>query len=250
MEQVSFKEIQTKVVSNNFKNIQLGSFNDKAFIFDLDGVITDTTNFHYFAWFQAFNALPKLINKPSIDINKKIYDDVIDGAPREKTIRKIMCLFGIKCSRSDVFEISQYKNKKYMSFIRKNGIHLFKDTIDLIAVLKRFGSKLGVATSSKNGHEILKMAKLEHFFDFIATGQEILTLGLEPKPAPDIFNLVIKQLGTDIKNVFIFEDSHVGLRSAIATGCKNIIYADRKSININLRFKYRLENVTRVLDLL
>ena len=244
------EEIHDSALSSDFKNYQIGRQDDKAFIFDLDGVITDTTIFHYLAWATTFNALPDLIGKPSIDVSREIYDEVIDGAPREETIRNILRLFGVTCSSKDVEVISMYKNSQYMTFVRKNGISLFRDSLDLISNLKRLGSKLGVATSSKNGLEILKIARISQYFDFIATGKEIQRLGLKPKPSPDIFNLVIDKLGIGKENVFLFEDSRVGLLSAIATGCENIIYTDRKSINMDLSFKYKFTNLTKVLNLL
>ena len=72
---------------------------------------------------------------------------------------------------------------------------------------------------------------------------------LNPKPSPDIFNLVVKKLEADIDDIFIMEDSKVGLKSAIATNCKNVIYADRKSLDFDLNFRYRFTDLTDVLDL-
>ena len=236
-------------ISSNLKTSKLSRVVKNTYIFDLDGVITDTTKFHYLAWNKAFKALKSLIGKPGIKIDEKIYNEIIDGAPRKETIKNILMLHGIKFSNEDVTVISHYKNKEYMTLVRKNGVFLYKDAIDLIKVLKQIGAKLGVATSSKNGHEILQMARISHYFDFVASGEEIEGLKLNPKPSPDIFNLVIKKLGSDIEDVFILEDSKVGLSSAIATGCRNVIYADRKTLNLNLGFRYRLTDLTDILDL-
>ena len=236
-------------ISNNLKTSKINGVGRNSYIFDLDGVITDTTKFHYSAWAKAFKDLRNLIGKPGIKINENIYNNIIDGAPRCETIKNILMLHGITFSNEDVAAIAYYKNKEYMSLVRKKGVFLYKDAIDLIKGLSQIGAKMGVATSSKNGHEILKMARISHYFDFIASGEEIECLKLKPKPSPDIFNLVIKKLGSDIEDVFILEDSKVGLSSAIATGCKNVIYADRKNLNLNLGFRYRLTNLTDILNI-
>ncbi len=249
VKQNNTKEFDKNRTSGALKSHNFNKIINHAFIFDLDGVITDTTQSHYLAWAKTFKNLPVLIDKPGIEINGRIYDDIIDGAPRVETIKNLLKLFNIKFSNKDLDNISLYKNKEYQSLIRENGVFLYKDAVDLITRLRSCGTKLGVASSSKNGHEILKMAKIEHYFDYIATGKEIDLYDLNPKPSPDIFNLVVKKLEVDIDDIFIMEDSKVGLRSAIATNCKNVIYADRKSLDIDLNYRYRFTNLTDVLDL-
>ena len=216
-------------------------------IFDLDGVITKTTEIHFKAWKKAFTNLHSIIKKPNIKISKKHYLDIIDGAPRLNAIEKILTKYNIFHTISDIEKISKYKNDTFLKEIRNRNVPLYPDALKLIkSIRNNYNSKIAIATSSKNGHEIVKKAKINHLFDFCITGIEVDQLGLKPKPSPDIFLYAMQLLNAQKKNVYIFEDSSTGLRAALKTGCANVVYADRNNNKLNLKYHHRLSNLYEI----
>ena len=63
------------------------------------------------------------------------------------------------------------------------------------------------------GH-LERLELIEHF-SAIACGNEVA----RPKPAPDVYRAVIKQLDLDPRNAVALEDSPLGVRAAKAAGC-------------------------------
>ncbi|CCO11978.2 beta-phosphoglucomutase domain protein [Carnobacterium maltaromaticum LMA28] len=60
----------------------------KGFIFDLDGVITDTAEYHYLAWRE-------LANKLGISIDRK-FNEQLKGISRTDSLEKILNYGGKK----------------------------------------------------------------------------------------------------------------------------------------------------------
>ena len=82
----------------------------------------------------------------------------------------------------------------------------------------RRNHKLGLVTTAKkaNVHDILEYHQLVGFFDLIVTGDDVPA----SKPAPDPYQLALKLLSIRPENAFAFEDSDVGVESALNAGLR------------------------------
>ena len=94
----------------------------------------------------------------------------------------------------------------------------FPHTIDMIKEAKDRGVQVAIASSSKNAKKILKKAQLIDLFDdhLIIDGIVREEMGLNGKPAPDIFVEAAKRMGVPVHRAVVFEDASSGVAAGRA----------------------------------
>lgn len=175
----------------------------KGLIFDMDGVIIDSSQVIYDIW---------------NDYLKKNYDKTI---PKED--------FGLNFGRSSR-DFVEYFIKKYhlnttfdkmMPILRKdyydliNRIHLKKGVKENIPILKK-KYKIALATGAHKEYATLTMKKLHasKYFAYIIGGDEVK----QAKPEPDIFLKAAENLGVKPNECIVIEDAILGIRAAKRAG--------------------------------
>src|SRR5690606_14617017 len=78
------------------------------------------------------------------------------------------------------------------------------------------GLKLAVITSSRNGERILWAAGVLDRFDVKIDGNDLARLGVQGKPAPDIFLRAAAQLGVSPNRAAVVEDAISGVQAGRA----------------------------------
>lgn len=98
---------------------------------------------------------------------------------------------------------------------------------ELLQYCKDNGIKAGIATSNSRElvENVVKMRKLEPYFDCIMTGCDVA----KGKPAPDIYLAVAQRLGVLPENCLVFEDIIPGILSGKAAGMKVCAVYDKYS---------------------
>ena len=179
----------------------------KAVLFDLDGVIVDTSNHHFLAW-------KKLCLKFGHNLTET-ENEFIKGLSREESLIKIIDFANLSFSEEKFNQYLIKKNSYYLDLINsispKNilpGVKIF------LKYLKKKSIKTSLCSSSKNAKLVLKKLDLISFFDFIIDGNDI-TMG---KPNPEIFLTASKKLKTKPKNCLVFEDAQSGIDAANNAG--------------------------------
>ncbi len=91
----------------------------------------------------------------------------------------------------------------------------FQHTIDLIIEAKELGVNVAVASSSKNAKKILKKAGLFDLFEehLIIDGIVREEMGLNGKPAPDIFVEAAQRMDVPVHRAIVFEDAISGVEA-------------------------------------
>jgi len=91
----------------------------------------------------------------------------------------------------------------------------FQHTIEMIKEAKEKGIKVAIASSSKNAKKVLKKAQLFDLFDehLIIDGIVREEMGLNGKPAPDIFVEAAKRMGVPVHRTIVFEDAASGVEA-------------------------------------
>ena len=79
-----------------------------AFIFDLDGVITDTAEYHYLAW-------KELANKIGIEIDRE-FNETLKGVNRMESLERIL-IHGKKQNDFTIEEKEKMANDKNMYYV-------------------------------------------------------------------------------------------------------------------------------------
>lgn len=185
----------------------MGSF--KAFVFDLDGVITETSEYHYLAW-------KKLANEMGMDFDRQ-FNENLKGVSRIESLERILA----HCGREDDYtqeeklRLSEKKNEMYKNMIR--GItpgDLFKGILELLEKLKGMGIKIAIGSVSKNAPAIIKGLGIGEYIDYIVDVDKIK----RGKPAPDIFLNAAEVLNVKPEECVGIEDAEVGIMAIKSAG--------------------------------
>ena len=171
----------------------------KGAIFDLDGVLVNTVPLHFKAWEKMFAGYGKSFTFQ--DYKKKV-----DGIPRLDGARAILKDFSVQQLEKATHEKQEY----FLEFLEREGVEVFKDTLNLIKELKANNIKVAVISSSKNCLSVLKKANIYNLFDVIIPGGEVK----KGKPNPGVFLLACKKLNFLPSECIVFEDSVLGIEAA------------------------------------
>ena len=201
----------------------------EAFIFDLDGVITDTAHYHYLAWKELGKTL-------GIEIDEK-FNETLKGISRLESLEKIL-VYGKRekdFAESEKLNMATNKNNYYISFIKNlTPKDILPGIKKLLEDIKSNNIKIGLASASKNALMVLENLNLISYFDFIADAGECRN----SKPAPDIFLMAANGLGVDPVNCIGIEDSGAGIESINIAGMYSVGVGDFKTLK---KSKYLVE---------
>ncbi len=145
-----------------------------AAIFDLDGVIVDTAEFHYQAW-------KRLANELEIPFDRQA-NHQLRGVDRISSLKIILVNAG--CPLDNLQEFADHKNEYYKQSISAiTPTDLLPGLLELFKTLRSQGILVGVASSSKNAKAVINKLEIESLLDAVIDGY-----GFErAKPAPDAF---------------------------------------------------------------
>lgn len=189
--------------------------NINTFIFDLDGVVVSTDEYHYFSWKEAFQ---KIFNF-EIEESAK---DVVRGVSRVESLEKLLEKYGIK----DVDEKTKeralvYKNETYVSKINSmTNESVLEGAEDVLKFLKKNNANVILASSSKNAKNILEKVNFFDYFDSIVDVSNLKKL----KPDPEIFLEAAKLANETNDNCIVIEDAQSGIDGAKLAHMQVIAY--------------------------
>ncbi len=199
----------------------------KAFIFDLDGVITQTALVHEEAWKEMFDEYLRLRQErdkePFEEFRKpQDYLDYVDGKPRYEGVRSFLESRNISIpygnpeddpDKETICGLGNKKNNKFLEVLEQEKPKVYESTVDFIKKLKENDIRIGVASSSKSCKPILEAAGLIHFFETRVDGVVSAELGLLGKPEADIFTTAAKNLEVDPRESVVVEDAVSGVQA-------------------------------------
>ena len=179
----------------------------KGIIFDLDGVICFTDQYHYQAW-------KKLTDKLYIPFNEEI-NNRLRGVSRMESLEIILENSTSTFSDDEKLRIAEEKNTIYCKLLEQmSQADLSEEVKDTLFELKNRGYKMAIGSSSKNTKLILKLIGLETFFDAISDGTNIKN----SKPDPEVFNMAAEFLGEKPNRCLVVEDAAAGIEASIRGG--------------------------------
>lgn len=185
--------------------------NIQLFIFDLDGVITDTAEYHYLAW-------KSLANTYSLKFNREI-NEQLRGVSRIESLNIILKENEMHITREKTNEWANLKNDFYIELINEiTPKDLLPGVVELLEELKNKNVKIALGSASKNAKPVIERLGISRYFDYIGDGFSVKN----SKPAPDLFLHVAKELRINPNNCIVVEDAEAGLEAAISAGMKTI----------------------------
>ncbi len=176
----------------------------QAFIFDLDGVITDTAEYHYLAW----KALAEQLNI----VFTREFNEELKGISRMDSLEKILILGGIErhFSIAEKISLANKKNEHYQQLIQKiTPADILPGIEVLLSDIRERGLKIGLASASKNADTVMDALELKGYFDVIVDANTIIN----SKPDPEIFLRAAELLNVAPHACIGIEDAAAGIEA-------------------------------------
>ena len=181
----------------------------EGYIFDVDGVLTDTAEYHYRAW-------QRLADEEKLPFDRQA-NEALRGVARRESL--IHIVDDRQYSEAALEEMMARKNRYYQESIQSiTPQDMFPGAVELLTELRQAGLKIAIGSASKNARTVIEKLGIGNLVDAIADGDSVE----RPKPAPDVFLCAAKQLGLEPSHCVVVEDATVGIEAAIAGGMRSI----------------------------
>ena len=172
----------------------------KGIIFDLDGVICFTDEYHYLAWKEMADGMGVYFDR---EINNRLR-----GVSRMASLGIILERYdGPALSQEEKDALAAKKNDIYRGLLgRMTPADLPVEVKETLDALRAKGMKLSIGSSSKNAPFILERIGLAGYFDAISDGNNIT----RSKPDPEVFLKAADFLGLKPEECIVVEDAVAG----------------------------------------
>ena len=181
----------------------------KVIIYDLDGVITDTAEFHFLAW-------KKLADELGAPIDRQ-FNEQLKGVGRMDSLELILK------RRPELKELPQ--EEKEQRAAEKNGYYLelisqltpsdiLPGIEELLKANQAAGLKIALGSASKNAAFVLDKLGLTHYFDYVVDAAQVQN----GKPHPETFTTAADALGIPYPECIGIEDSAAGVEAINSAG--------------------------------
>lgn len=189
----------------------------RALLFDVDGTLAETErDGHRVAFNQAFAEAGL-----GIVWDERLYGELLRVSGGKERIAYYVARFAphVRLSREEIGRLHRRKNEIFASLVPH--LELRPGVRRLIQEARGAGLNLAIATttSPENVTALLRAHGLLEAFDLIAAGDVVS----RKKPAPDIYELVLRELHLAPEEAVAFEDSRNGLLAAQAVGVEVVV---------------------------
>ena len=207
-----------------------------AVIFDLDGVICYTDEYHYQAWKATADSI-------GVPFDRQI-NNRLRGVSRMASLEIVLEKSHGGFSAAEKEALAEQKNEIYKKLLaRMSPADLSDEVKDTLDELRRRGYLLAIGSSSKNTPFILRQIGLGEYFDAVSDGNNIT----RSKPDPEVFEKAAKMLWTDADRCLVVEDAVSGAQAAHAGGMKAACVGDASRTGAG---DFNLRSVKDLLEIL
>ena len=208
----------------------------KAIIFDLDGVICFTDEYHYRAW-------KAMADDMGIPFDRTV-NNRLRGVSRMASLDIILEKYtGPALSQEEKEKLAQRKNDIYRESLKEmSPADLSAEVKETLEGLRALGLKLAIGSSSKNTPFILGQIGLKDFFDAVSDGNNIT----RSKPDPEVFVKAAQMLGIAPEACLVVEDAVSGAQAGHAGGMKVACLGDAA---MNQAGDWNMRSIRELLDI-
>lgn len=193
---------------------------NKAFIFDLDGVIVDTAKYHYLAWRNLANSL-------GFDFTEE-QNEHLKGVSRVKSLEILLEIGNINLSEEKKKTLLDEKNNEYLEYVNKmTPDEILPGVIRVLDFLDKKGVKFALGSASRNASLILEKVDLLDRFTALIDGNDVS----KAKPDPEVFLIAASKLKKDPENCIVVEDAIAGIQAANKATMLSVGIGSREVLN-------------------
>ena len=179
----------------------------KAIIFDLDGVICFTDEYHYLAWKAMADELGVYFDR--------VINNRLRGVSRMESLDIILERYEGTLSPEEKQALAEKKNALYREYLKQmSPADLSSEVKTTLDELRGSGLKLAIGSSSKNAPFILGQLGLGGYFDAVSDGNNIT----RSKPDPEVFVKAAEMLKLPPEDCLVVEDAVAGAQAGHGGG--------------------------------
>ncbi len=187
----------------------------KCVIFDLDGVLVDTSVFHAKAWADLVRGEGL---EPPVDL-----EDRVKGISRMESLKIALGESASKYSAEELETLAAKKNACYLEAVKTvKSSDLYPGARALLDALRASGIKIALGSASKNARAVLDGLGITKNFDVISDG----TTHQRGKPHPDVFLGAAWMAGATPTECIVVEDAPAGITAALRGGFVSVGLGD------------------------
>lgn len=176
-------------------------------IFDLDGVLCHTDEYHYLAW-------QRLADRIGVPFDRAV-NERLRGVSRMDSLAIVLERAARPYTDAERAALADEKNETYRRYLGEmTPRDLPSDVRGALKALRARGYRLAIGSSSRNTPLILERLAIADLFDAVADGNEIT----RSKPDPEVFLLAAHKLGLPTDACLVVEDAESGVTAALAGG--------------------------------
>jgi beta-phosphoglucomutase len=178
----------------------------RAIIWDLDGVIIDSSEQHRLSW-----------QRLAAETGVSFTDDDFWKTFGRNNSAIIPLFWGAQLSREQIDALADRKEVYFRELVRAN-LHALPGALELMQEAHAAGLKQSLASSTpmENIRVISEKLGLSQWLDAVVSGDRLP----RGKPAPDIFLLAAERLGVAPAGCVVIEDAPAGVAAAKAAGMR------------------------------
>lgn len=181
----------------------------RAVIWDLDGTLINSVDYHWEAWRSTMAAEGFTIT---------FEDFVADFGKRNDEILRSRLRADL--SEAEIARISLDKEQRYRSLLRTQGLELLPGAGYWLEKIRADGWLQALGTSAPRGNidAVFAVTGIEKFFDAVMSSEEVK----QGKPAPDVFLAAARKLNADPARCIVVEDAPAGVEAGRRAGMKTV----------------------------
>jgi len=177
----------------------LDSNHNYAILWDMDGVLVNTGDFHYKAWKKTFDELDVSFSEDQFRVTFGM---------NNAGILEVIC--GEKLPPDQGQRISDRKESLFREAVKGNA-KLLPGVESTLKIFSEWNLKQAIASSAppKNIEVLVQELRIGKYFDAIVSGHDI-----PGKPDPAVFLKAAQQIGVSPEKCVVIEDAVAGVEGA------------------------------------
>jgi beta-phosphoglucomutase family hydrolase len=179
----------------------------RAVLWDLDGTLVDSAEFHWQSWRDTLAA-------EGVSIT---YEQFLDSFG-QKNDRILPKWLGAGTAVDRIQRVGDAKEAEYRRLVQQHGLTALPGAAAWVARLHDEGWKQAIASSAPrvNAEAMLNALHLARYFDAIVSAEDVSA----GKPDPQVFVKAADQLSVPANRCIVVEDAAVGIEAARRAGMK------------------------------
>jgi Cof subfamily protein (haloacid dehalogenase superfamily)/HAD superfamily hydrolase (TIGR01509 family) len=212
----------------------------RACLFELDGVLTQTSRLHALAWKQAFDDyLSERANRsgqPFVPFDPIVdYTLFAEGRLGVDAARSFLASRGAVPPDPVLEELAERKDELTAQLLTSENVQAYDGSVRFLRAARKSGLRTAVVSASKHCKQLLESSGIADLFDAYIDGYVAADKRLAGKPAPDSILAAAQAVGVDPAHSAVFEDGLFGVEAGRAGHFGYVVGVDRVGQAAELR---------------